>query len=140
MPVNTMTKRAFWFDDRKTPNVADVLEKKEDYTVFRLSFDGPEEENWAVMETCHAYCITSTRGEVPDAYKGTQGLIERCKNLLVVSTTGAGYDPVDVAAFTESGVIGQPGGGQCAGGGRTCGCHDAFSRQKNPSDGPLAAY
>ena len=105
MPVNIRAKRVFWFDDRKTPNVADVLEKKEDFTVFRLSFDAPEEKNWTVMETCHAYCITSTRGEVPNDYRGTQALIERCKDLLVVSTTGAGYDPVDVAACTESGVI-----------------------------------
>ena len=66
MPANTRTKRVFWFDDRKRPNVADVLEKAEDFTVFRLSFDAPEENNWTVMETCHAYCITSTRGEVPE--------------------------------------------------------------------------
>ncbi|HIJ55660.1 MAG TPA: hydroxyacid dehydrogenase [Deltaproteobacteria bacterium] len=105
MPVNTKAKRVFWFDDRKTPNVADVLEKREDFTVFRLSFDAPEEKNWSVMETCHAYCITSTRGEVPDAYKGTHELIEGCRDLLVISTTGAGYDPVDVAACTDSGVI-----------------------------------
>jgi len=105
MPVNIRAKRVFWFDDRKTPNVADVLEKKEDFTVFRLSFDAPEEKNWAVMESGHAYCITSTRGEVPDVYKGTQRLMERCKDLLVISTTGAGYDPVDVAACTESGLI-----------------------------------
>ena len=105
MPVNNKAKRVFWFDDQKRPNVADVLEKKDGYTVFRLSFDDPEDKNWAVMETCHAYCITSTRGEVPDIYKANPELIERCKDLLVVSTTGAGYDPVDVAACTENGVM-----------------------------------
>ncbi|MEE8304717.1 MAG: NAD(P)-dependent oxidoreductase [Candidatus Tectomicrobia bacterium] len=57
------------------------------------------------METCHAYCITSARDEVPDQYKGTAALIERCKSLLAISASGAGYDPVDVAACTEAGVL-----------------------------------
>jgi len=105
MSVSTPMKRVFWFNDRKTPNVTDVLSKHEDFTIFRLDFAAPQDENWAVMETCHAYCIISTRDEIPDPYKGTQGLIERCPKLLVISTSGAGYDPVDVAACTNAGIL-----------------------------------
>jgi D-3-phosphoglycerate dehydrogenase len=57
------------------------------------------------MATCHAYCITSARDEVPDRYKGTSALIARCPELLVISTSGAGFDPVDVAACTEAGIL-----------------------------------
>jgi D-3-phosphoglycerate dehydrogenase len=105
MLASAIVKRIFWFDDHKTPNVADVLAKEADVAVHRLAFDAPEEQNWAVMVTCHAYCITSARDEVPDQYKGTLGLIARCSELLVLSTSGAGYDPVDVAACTDAGIL-----------------------------------
>src|SRR5919109_2249041 len=105
MPASATVKRVFWFDDHKTPNVADVLAREADFAVHRLAFDGPEDKNWAVMATCHAYCMTSARDEVPDQYKGTPALIERCKELLVISTSGAGYDPVNVAACTDAGIL-----------------------------------
>jgi len=105
MPASVSMKRVFWFDDDKTPNVADVLMKEPEVTLFRLAFDAPEADNWAVMETCHAYCITSARDEVPDQYKGTAALIARCPELLVISASGAGYDPVDVAACTAAGIL-----------------------------------
>jgi D-3-phosphoglycerate dehydrogenase len=103
--MGTHEKRVFWFDDNKTPNAADLLAKEKDFVVNRLDFHGSEANNWAIMETCHAYCITSARDELPDQYKGTQALIERCKSLLVISTSGAGYDPVDVSACTAAGVL-----------------------------------
>ena len=105
MPASATVKRVFWFDDHKTPNVADVLAKEADFAVHRLAFDGPEDQNWAVMATCHAYCITSARDEVPEQYRGTPELIQRCPELLVISTSGAGYDPVNVAACTEAGIL-----------------------------------
>lgn len=98
-------KRVFWFDDNKTPNVADVLSKESDITLHRLDFEGLEDDNWAVMEQAHVYCITSAKDEVPDPYKGTQALLDRCQALLAMSTSGAGYDPIDVAACTAAGVL-----------------------------------
>lgn len=105
MPTSTTVKRAFWFDDHKTPNVADVLAQTADIVVHRLAFDASEAETWPVMATCQAYCITSARDEVPNQYKGTAALIARCPALLVMSTSGAGYDPVDVAACTAAGIL-----------------------------------
>ena len=105
MPTHNTAKRVFWFDDHKTPNVADILTHEADFVVHRLAFDAPTAENWAVMTTCHAYCITSARDEVPDQYKGTAELMARCPALLVLSTSGAGYDPVDIAACTAAGVL-----------------------------------
>jgi D-3-phosphoglycerate dehydrogenase len=105
MADSTTVPRVFWFDDHKTPNVADVLAEESSLAVYRLAFDAPEDENWALMATCHAYCITSTRDEVPPQYRGTPALIERCPELLVISASGAGYDPVDVAACTEAGIV-----------------------------------
>ena len=98
-------KRVFWFDDGKRPNVADMLDKAPEVAMHRLRFDAPDAENWKVIETSHAYCITSTRDEVPDQFKATAAFLKRCPDLLVVSASGAGYDPVDVQACSDAGVL-----------------------------------
>ena len=98
-------RRVFWFDDKKTPSVADHLDQEPGIAMHRLDFAAPEADNWAIMQDGHAYCITSARDEVPDHYKATADLLARCPKLLVVSTSGAGYDPVDVNACTEAGVL-----------------------------------
>lgn len=105
MGQQTNGPHVVWFDDGKRPNVADVLEQSDDVAMHRLDFAGEARANWAVMESAHVYCITSTRDEVPDEYKADEQLIERCPNLLVVSTSGAGYDPVNVAACTAAGIL-----------------------------------
>ncbi|MEM9682199.1 MAG: 3-phosphoglycerate dehydrogenase, partial [Pseudomonadota bacterium] len=98
-------KRVCWFNDKKTPNVADLLEKEPDVAMHRLEFDAPDADNWSQLEASHVYCITSARDEVRDQYKVTTDFLKRCPNLLAVSTSGAGYDPIDVDACTEAGVL-----------------------------------
>jgi len=105
MPVPKSDKKVFWFDDGKRPNVADALEKADEVTVHRLSFTGPEADNWGAMADSHVYCISSTRQEIPEQYRVNAALVARCADLLVVSTSGAGYDSVDVAACTKAGVL-----------------------------------
>lgn len=98
-------KQVFWFNDGKSPNVADTLDNLNDITLHRLTYDGPKADNWGAMSASHAFCISSTRQEVPDEYKAHAPLIEKCPDLLAVSTSGAGYDTVDVAACTAAGVL-----------------------------------
>jgi len=98
-------KTVFWFDDGKRPNVADSLEKEKDILLHRLSYKGPQADNWGAMSASHVYCITSTRQELPKEYHANAALLERCPDLLAVSASGAGYDTVDVAACTAAGVL-----------------------------------
>jgi len=98
-------KTVFWFEDGKRPNVADSLGKEPDIILHRLAFNGPKADNWGAMSASHVYCITSTRQELPGEYRCNAALIERCPDLLAVSTSGAGYDTVDVAACTAAGVL-----------------------------------
>jgi D-3-phosphoglycerate dehydrogenase len=105
MPTSKTGKTVFWFEDGKRPNVADSLEKEKDITLHRLAFDGPQADNWGAMSAAHAYCISSTRQEVPEEYQCNAALLARCPDLLAVSTSGAGYDTVDVAACTAGGVL-----------------------------------
>jgi D-3-phosphoglycerate dehydrogenase len=99
-------KSVFWFEDGKRPNVADSIEKNhKDITLHRLAFKGPQADNWGAMSAAHAYCISSTRQETPVEYQCNEALLKRCPDLLAVSTSGAGYDTVDVAACTAAGVL-----------------------------------
>ena len=54
MPTSTSEKHVFWFDDHKTPDVADVLAHEADFVVHRLAFNAPAADNWAAMAPCHA--------------------------------------------------------------------------------------
>jgi len=105
MPTTKIPKTVFWFDDGKRPNVADNLEKEKDITLHRLRYDGPKADVWGAMSASHVYCITSTRQEQPEEFRASVALLARCPDLLVVSTSGAGYDTVDVAACTAAGVL-----------------------------------
>ena len=45
------------------------------------------------------------RGELREPWFGDAALLARCPNMLAVSSTGAGYDMIDVDACTAAGVI-----------------------------------
>ena len=77
MPTSKTEKRVFWFDDGKSPNVADALDKMKDIKLYRLTYEGPKADNWGAMSASHAFCITSTRQEVPDEFKAHAPLLER---------------------------------------------------------------
>ena len=105
MLVPKPRKTVVWFDDSKRPNVADLLEKEPGIVFHRLVYDAPGAENWKALSASHVYCISSTRQEMPEEYRCDAGLLARCPDLLVVSTSGAGYDTVDAKACTAAGVI-----------------------------------
>jgi D-3-phosphoglycerate dehydrogenase / 2-oxoglutarate reductase len=93
------------FSDNRKPSVADALEQEKDITLHRLTYNGPKADNWGALSASHAYCIGSTRQEIPMEYQATAEFLTRCPDLLAVSTAGAGYDTVDVAACTAAGVL-----------------------------------
>ncbi len=73
---------------------------------------GDEAQTWAAFAQAHVYHIASARDDLPPHWLAGQALIERSPQLLAVSTYGAGYDTVDVAACTAAGiaVVNQAGG------------------------------
>jgi D-3-phosphoglycerate dehydrogenase len=104
MPGNVI-KTVSWFADGRKPGVGDGFEKEQDITLHRLAYKGPQADNWGALSASHAYCIGSTRQEIPMEYQATAEFLTRCPDLLAVSTAGAGYDTVDVAACTAAGVL-----------------------------------
>lgn len=52
----------------------------------------------------HAYHVSAAKDEVPARWQVSADLLMQCPQLLCVSSGGAGYDTVDVAACTRAGV------------------------------------
>lgn len=105
MPASKPQKTVSWFADNRKPGVGDGFDKEQDIVLHRLAYDGPKADIWGALSASHAYCIGSTRQEIPMEFQATADLLARCPDLLAVSTAGAGYDTVDVAACTAAGVL-----------------------------------
>ncbi|MCD8536587.1 MAG: hydroxyacid dehydrogenase [Burkholderiaceae bacterium] len=91
----------FWLD----PVFNQIIDADPNINQTVCRFDDPDERSWAIMARAHAYHICAARDEMPPQWQVTRELLARAPELLCVSTSGAGFDPVDVAACTEKGVI-----------------------------------
>lgn len=67
---------------------------------------------WDLLGAAHVYHVSAAKDELPRQWFVTADLLARCPHLLCVSSSGAGYDTVDVAACTAAGVavVNQAGG------------------------------
>lgn len=64
-----------------------------------------DEVNWAKLVAADIYHVSAAKDEVPPKWQVTSELLDRCPQLKLVSSTGSGYDTVDVEACTEAGVL-----------------------------------
>src|SRR3954464_986988 len=67
---------------------------------------------WDLLSAAHVYHVSAAKDELPKEWFVSAELLARCPELLCVSSSGAGYDTVDVAACTAAGVavVNQAGG------------------------------
>ncbi|HEX7891758.1 MAG TPA: hydroxyacid dehydrogenase [Ramlibacter sp.] len=67
---------------------------------------------WDILSSAHVYHVSAAKDELPQEWFARADLLARCPDLLLVSSSGAGYDTVDVAACTAAGiaVVNQAGG------------------------------
>lgn len=106
------TKRVFYVNALSHTVYLDILAQRPDIQVDKLANESPEDQAERVLSQAHAYQIGSSRQELAMKYQGYAPLLARCPNLLVLSTSGAGYDTVNLADATEAGVavVNQAGG------------------------------
>lgn len=73
---------------------------------------GNADAAWDQLAGAHVYHVSAAKDELPREWFVTADLLKRCPQLLCVSSSGAGYDTVDVAACTAAGVavVNQAGG------------------------------
>ena len=106
------TKRVFYVNNVAAAVYLEILAKRPDIQVDRLENASPESELEPVLTHAHAYQIGSSRQELAKGLQGYAPLFRRCPNLLVLSTSGAGFDTVSLDDATAAGiaVVNQAGG------------------------------
>lgn len=66
---------------------------------------GAAEKGWALLADAHVFHVSSAKDELPQWLFVNQDLLKRCPSLLCISSAGAGFDTIDVAACTQAGVV-----------------------------------
>jgi D-3-phosphoglycerate dehydrogenase / 2-oxoglutarate reductase len=103
MTVNN--KRVFYVKYLAHPVYADILKARPDVRLDRLENESPDAVSTPILAAAHAYQIGAARDELAKHFHVDQDLLRRAPNLLIVSSNGAGFDPVDVDACTAAGVV-----------------------------------
>ena len=103
MSVNN--KRVFYVKYLAHQIYADMLGARPDVRLDRLENDSPDDVASPILAAAHAYQVGAARDELARHFHVDQDLLRRAPNLLIVSSNGAGFDPVDVEACTASGVL-----------------------------------
>ncbi len=93
------------FNQWYNPVMAERLGREPDLELRTVARDGPDEAVWSALGAAHAFQVSSAKDELPRRWFVTAELLARCPRLLVVSSNGAGYDTVEVAACTRAGVL-----------------------------------
>jgi D-3-phosphoglycerate dehydrogenase len=103
MSVNN--KRVFYVKYLAHPVYAEILQARPDVRLDRLENDSADDIAAPILAAAHAYQIGAARDEIARQFHADANLLARAPNLLIVSSNGAGFDPVDVAACTAAGVL-----------------------------------
>jgi D-3-phosphoglycerate dehydrogenase len=106
------TKRVFYVNNVSAQVYLDILAKRPDIHLDKLTNNSLDSEVEPVLAQAHAYQIGSSRQELAMKLQGYAPLLARCPNLLVLSTNGAGFDTVSLSDATAAGiaVVNQAGG------------------------------
>jgi D-3-phosphoglycerate dehydrogenase / 2-oxoglutarate reductase len=105
-------KRVFYVRRVAHPCFVDIIAQRPEIRLDKLENETPDHDAQAIMAAAHAYQIGAARDELPLKFHVDGNLLKRMPNLLVVSSSGAGYDTVNVKDCTDAGilVVNQTGG------------------------------
>lgn len=100
MSINVV-RLDFWID----PSFDQIIESHGGMELSVMKLSDPDEVNWKKLAAADIYHVSAAKDEVPKQWQITAELLARCPRLKVVSSTGAGYDTIDVDACTDAGVL-----------------------------------
>ncbi len=103
MSVNN--KRIFYVKYLAHPIYVEILKARGDVRLDRIENESPEDYFAPILAAAHAYQVGAARDELAPHFHVDDKLLKRTPNLLIVSSNGAGFDPVDVEACTAAGVL-----------------------------------
>jgi D-3-phosphoglycerate dehydrogenase len=98
-------KRVFYVRYVADRTYTDTLARRLDVRLDKIENDTEDEAAAPILAAAHAFQTSSARDEIATKYHAHKPLLARTPNLLIVSTNGAGFDPVNVKDCTEAGVL-----------------------------------
>ena len=138
MTVNN--KRVFYVKYLAHHVYREILKRRPDVRLDRLENESPDDVAAPILSAAHAYQIGAARDELARHFHVDDDLLRRAPNLLIVSSNGAGFDPVDVDACTAAGVlVVNQIRRQCQFGRRARARHAADAVEAHPRSRPRAA-
>jgi D-3-phosphoglycerate dehydrogenase / 2-oxoglutarate reductase len=99
------TKRAFFVRQIPHEIFIETVGKRKDIALHRLDGGKDDAQEQAIVQTAHAFQVGASRDELPSRFHVGPALLARAPNLLIASSNGAGFDPIDVATCTKAGIV-----------------------------------
>lgn len=103
--MKNLPARLVYFEKFAHPLALELLQSRPHIEARCLAFEQDREAIWQEFSEANVYQVRATRSELPDEFYVTAELLQRCPELLVVSTNGSGADTVDIPACTAAGVL-----------------------------------
>jgi D-3-phosphoglycerate dehydrogenase / 2-oxoglutarate reductase len=100
-----MKLTAVRFDFRINPIFDQMLQKHSDVLQKVCEQSNTDAVNLAHFQQAHIYHLSAARDEVPSQWQVDDALLDQCPNLICVSTSGVGYDTVNVDACNRRGIL-----------------------------------
>lgn len=100
MSINVV-RLDFWID----PSFDETIRQEPGVSLSVIRLDDPDDVIREKLASADIYHVSAAKDEVPLKLQVTPELLARCPRLKVVSSTGAGYDTIDVDACTRAGVL-----------------------------------
>src|SRR3546814_1032350 len=82
-----------------------IIGASPDTALTVVDLAGPPETIRAQLGQADVYHVSAAKDEVPPQWQVTRELIQHCPRLICASTSGAGYDTVDVGACSDHGIL-----------------------------------
>ena len=98
-------KRVVRLDLRMHPAFDERIAREAGIELIVAPRAGADAQTWAALAQAHVYHVSAAKDELPRGWFVTAQMLERCPQLLCVSSSGAGYDTIDVEACSKAGVL-----------------------------------
>ena len=102
--MSPMPKRLFFFEQWMDSGGPEIAARNSDIELIQMDQTDDEVKIWSALAIAHGYQLRPSTETKKQFWPGRE-LLERCPNLLAVSSAGAGYDIVDVDACNDAGVL-----------------------------------
>lgn len=126
-----IVRTSLWID----PSFDSLLQADDRVQLQVMGIEGSSQD-WQLLGAAQVYHCSAAKDELPSHLHVRAPLLERCPGLLVASSSGAGYDTIDVPACTEAGiaVVNQAGGNAVSVAEHTLGLLLGVSRRMTEGD------